>query len=386
MRSLRRGNRDRLLGLLRDHGALHRAELARRAGLSRTTVSTIVSELLDEALVVEADESRPDQGGRRVGAVSLNPRAGVALGLDVSLTKVRAVVADLGHEVLADGVADLTEDLGWSERLDVSARLAEHLLTGIGLDVDRVVGAGIGVPGPVDRRTGQVAASSNSTVWEGVAAGLEFSRRLHVPVALDNTSHLGSLAEVVWGAGRGCRDVLYLKLATGIGAGLLIDGRVYGGAVGAAGEFGHLTVDESGPVCRCGNRGCLEVYASVPAVLDALRRSHGDLSLDQAIALGRAGDRACGRILADTGRLLGRAVAGVCNLLNPELVVVGGDLAGAGDLLLDPLRASVEQHALAIIAGGLRILPGELGDRAGALGGVALVLREAERLTPAPLP
>nr|MDT0666121.1 ROK family protein [Micromonospora sp. DSM 115978] len=158
-------------------------------------------------------------------------------------------------------------------------------------------------------------------------------------MTVDNDANLGALAELTWGAGRGASGVAYIKAATGVGAGMVVDGRIHRGHTGTAGEIGHTTVDEHGPVCRCGNRGCLETFVGTRILLDMLRASHGpDLSVLGMLALARDGDAGCQRVVADAGRAIGVAVANLCNLVNPELVVVGGDLAAAGDLLLDPLR------------------------------------------------
>jgi predicted NBD/HSP70 family sugar kinase len=202
-------------------------------------------------------------------------------------------------------------------------------------------------------------------------------------VSLDNTAHLASLAEVVWGAGRGAQNAMYLKLSHGIGAGFLFDGRIFRGAIGAAGEIGHLSVDENGPVCACGNRGCLELYAGVPAVLRSLTDTHGaGVSLPEVLNAAAAGDRICRRVLTDVGSLIGRVVGGTCNLLNLDRIIVGGDLAEAGDVLLEPMRAAIERHALPVASACVDVVPAQLGELAGALGGVALVFREGDRLRP----
>jgi predicted NBD/HSP70 family sugar kinase len=207
-----------------------------------------------------------------------------------------------------------------------------------------------------------------------------------MPVRVENDANLGALAEIVWGAGRGCSELLYVKAASGVGAGLVLNGRLYEGHAGTAGEIGHITIDETGPVCRCGNRGCLEVYAAAEAVLEPLRRRHGPkLTLRQVIALAQEGDLGCQRVIADAGRSLGLAIAGTCNLLAPERVIVGGELANAGAILLDPLRTVVSRSAIA----SLRETPvhgGVLGERAEVLGAVALVLREAGRYVAEPAP
>jgi predicted NBD/HSP70 family sugar kinase len=202
-----------------------------------------------------------------------------------------------------------------------------------------------------------------------------------VPVYSDNTSRLAALAEATWGAGRGNSDVIFVKLAAGVGSGLVFGGSIFRGSVGAAGEIGHITVDENGPACRCGNRGCLETYAGVPAVLAALRPVLGEqVTLGHVLEASTAGDRACRRVIADAGRVVGTALAGVCNLLNPEKIIIGGDLAAAADVLFNPLRASLRRHALGMTFDAAQITAAELGDHAGALGGVALVLHEGEPL------
>jgi predicted NBD/HSP70 family sugar kinase len=170
--------------------------------------------------------------------------------------------------------------------------------------------------------------------------------------------------------------VIYVKASTGLSAGLVIDGRVFRGAMGSTGALGHMSVAADGPACPCGSRGCLEMYSAVPAVLAALKPMYGVLTFDQVLEMVDAGNRACVRALRDAAITLGRGLAGVCNLLNPDRVVIGGDLARAGEVFLSPLWDGLEQHALPIATEQLGVVRGELGERAGALGGVALILRE----------
>jgi predicted NBD/HSP70 family sugar kinase len=175
----------------------------------------------------------------------------------------------------------------------------------------------------------------------------------------------------------------YVKAATGIGAGFIIANAPYVGAGGTAGELGHTVVDPGGPICRCGNRGCLETFAGAPAILSSLRDVHGDgLTLQDAVALAIRGDAGCQRAIADAGTAIGTAVATLCNLFNPQRVVVGGDLGAAGELLLMPLRESLLRGAIRSAAEDVTVAGGELGDRAEVLGAVALVLgRGAEATT-----
>jgi predicted NBD/HSP70 family sugar kinase len=201
-----------------------------------------------------------------------------------------------------------------------------------------------------------------------------------MPVHVDNDANLGALAEFVLGAGRGAHELTYLMLSSGIGAGLVLDGRLYRGAGGTAGEMGHVVVDESGPICRCGNRGCLETFAGADALVELLRRSHGEsLTVEGMVALAGTGDLACRRVIADAGRAVGGAVAALCNQFNPDRVVVGGELANTGELLLDPIREAVARYAIPAAAKDVEVVQGALGDKAQMLGAVLLVVGQSDR-------
>jgi predicted NBD/HSP70 family sugar kinase len=175
---------------------------------------------------------------------------------------------------------------------------------------------------------------------------------------------VGALGESTFGVARGTHVMAYLRLSAGIGAGLVINGRPFRGARGIAGEIGHVLVDPQGPICRCGNRGCLETFVAGPALCELLRRSHGPLTVHQLLQLAQEGDAGCQRVIADAGRVVGRAVADLCNYLNPDLVVVGGDLSAAGDLVLEPMREAVRRFAIPAAAEDVEIVAGTLGDRA----------------------
>jgi predicted NBD/HSP70 family sugar kinase len=178
----------------------------------------------------------------------------------------------------------------------------------------------------------------------------------------------------------------YLRLSAGIGAGLVIGGRPFRGARGVAGEIGHVLVDPQGPICRCGNRGCLETFASPPALCELLRRSHGPITVPRLLALAAEGDAGARRVIHDAGRVVGRAVADLCNFINPDLVIVGGDLSAAGDLLLDPMREAVRRFAIPAAAEDVRITAGVLGDRAEVLGSLALAGHESDDPLTVPVP
>ena len=332
---LRAGNRDRILDLLRSQGPMTQADLARATGLAPATVSSIAGELRDEGWLDE-DGEHAASGGRGT-ALALSRSAGVAVGIDFGHSHVRVAIADLAHTVIAEAEEPIDVDHEAAEGIACAGRLVRRLLGEVEAELERVTGVGMGLPGPLRRGTGEVGDSAILPGWIGSRPEELMRAELGLAVQVENDANLGALAEVVWGAGGECTDLVYVKVASGVGAGLILDGRLYHGFAGTAGEIGHVTVDETGPICRCGNRGCLEVFAGSPAILEPLRLGHGDdLSLRQAIALAAGGDVGCQRAIADAGRALGIVIAGVCNLLAPERVVIGGELAMAGELLIEP--------------------------------------------------
>ncbi|MEU6624841.1 ROK family transcriptional regulator [Streptomyces litmocidini] len=372
--SLHRANLERVVRAVRMAGSLTQAEIARTTGLSAATVSNIVRELKDGGTVEVTPTSA---GGRRARSVSLSGDAGIVIGVDFGHTHLRVAVGNLAHQVLAEEAEPLDVDGSAAEGFDRAEQLVKRLIRATGIGPDKVIGVGLGVPGPIDVSSGTLGSTSILPGWSGINPADELSGRLGVPVHVDNDANLGALGELVWGSGRGVKDLAYIKVASGVGAGLVIDGRVYRGPGGTAGEIGHITLDESGPVCRCGNRGCLETFTAARYVLPLLQPSHGpDLTMERVVQLAREGDPGCRRVIADVGRHIGSGIANLCNLLNPSRVVLGGDLAEAGELVLAPIRDSVARYAIPSAARQLSLAQGALGGRAEVLGALALVLSE----------
>jgi predicted NBD/HSP70 family sugar kinase len=177
----------------------------------------------------------------------------------------------------------------------------------------------------------------------------------------------------------------YLRLSAGIGAGLVFDGELFRGAGGIAGEVGHVMVDPNGQMCRCGNRGCLETLVAPPALCELLRRSHGPLTITELLSRAEDGDAGCQRALADAGQVAGRALADLCNYLNPDLIVIGGELSPAGELILAPMRESVRRYAIGAAADGVQVVAGTLGERAELLGSLALAAQASKEPLAVPL-
>ncbi|CAG7654124.1 ROK family transcriptional regulator [Actinacidiphila bryophytorum] len=372
--SLHRANLERVVRAVRLAGSLTQAEIARSTGLSAATVSNIVRELRDNGTVQVTPTS---SGGRRARSVALSGDAGIVVGVDFGHSHLRVAVGNLAHQVLAEQSEPIDVDASASQGFDRAEQLVARLVESTGISADKVLGVGLGVPGPIDVESGALGSTAILPGWSGINPRQEMSDRLGVPVQVDNDANLGALGELVWGGGRGVKDLAYIKVASGVGAGLVIDGRIYRGPGGTAGEIGHITLDESGPVCRCGNRGCLETFTAARYVLELLRGSHGDgLTVPRMVQLAREGDPGCRRVTGDVGRHIGMGVASLCNLLNPSRIVLGGDLAEAGELVLGPIRESVSRYAIPSAAQRLSVVPGALGARAEVLGALALVLSE----------
>lgn len=372
--ALRHLNEERLIEFLLANGPSTQAELARGTGLSTATVSNIVRELVLKGVVATA---RVTSGGRRAQQVRLTDTGDVVAGVDFGRRHVRIVLATLGYEVIAE--AEVALDLGYDvhQSLKTAAGLLDSLLAANGIGRDAVLSVGVGIPGPIDRRTGTVLQGAILPEWVGMRLR-ELEDAFHFPVVVDNDANLGALAEVTWGANRGVRNLIFVKIGSGIGAGLILNGQPYYGSLGITGEIGHTPVVQHGVICRCGNRGCLETIASTTVMIESL--SHGARErVTTADILRRGLERDPGtlRVVGDAGTAIGQAIGNVANVINPELVLIGGPLVGLGDALLDPIRHGIAQNAIPIIGETTVVRTSSLGDRAESLGAAALVIQGA---------
>lgn len=380
LEALRQGNRMRVIDVLRARGGASRAEIAREAGLSRTTVGSLVADLIADGYVVErtgAGAPRDPQGGRPGVLVTLDRSAGALVGIDFGHRHLRVAVADLAYEVVAERHVQLEVDHAGLEGLDAAAALVEELLEEAGIDPGRVLACGMGLPAPVERPSGLVRSRKILPSLDDVDAAAEMVRRLGYPVHLDNDANVGALGEATFGAGRGYEVMAYLRMSAGIGSGLVFGGRPFRGARGFAGEIGHVLVDPDGPICRCGNRGCLETLVGPSRIVDLLEPSHGALTVAEMLDLATSGDGGARRALQDAGRVVGEVTAAMCNYLNPDVVVVGGEISPAGELLLEPMREAIQRSAIPAAAQSVRVVGGVLGERAEVLGALALAGHEA---------
>ena len=372
--------RVRVLRALAEHRQLSRSELVSRTGLARATVGSIIYELMSGNLVRES--AAAEVGGTRTGrpaqALSLVPDSAYALGLDFAHDHVRTVLTDLVGTVLWDETEPMAVDDAPERALDTAVRLIDAALADVGVSREKVLGLGAGFACPVDRERRRLHAEGIMPGWIGVRPVDELSGRTGLPVQIVNDANAGVLAERRFGAARGCDNVVYVRLSSGIGAGAICDGRMLLGHGGIAGDLGHVVVEPRGTLCRCGNRGCLETVASPPAIADLLARSWGrPVATTELADLLRTADRGTARAIEDAGDAVGRVLAITVMMLNPELIVVGGELAAAQETLFEPMHRTITRNTMVCHAESLRIVPSVLGDSAGVRGAAALVLEGA---------
>ena len=377
---------DAVLRLIWRERRISRAEIARRANLSRSTVSEIVTSLLKTGLVAEVGAG-PSGGGRRPIVLEFQDDAAFILGVEMGATHVAVALTDLRGRVLQWELRShpVRSDPEGTRALVIElcdACLAKH-----GRGTESLVGVGVAVPSPVDPQHPDRFSELVLPAWQG-RNGLEvLSARYGVPLRVDNDANLGALAEGWWGAGRGVDDFAYVKLATGVGSGHVIGGQIYRGATGVAGEIGHMAIDPHGGPCICGLRGCLATFVGAPALQARALALLGDFpdsvlvgtqpSIESIEAAALNGDPLALQLAREAAESLGIAIAGMLNLMNPARVILGGGLARLGDLLLEPLHETVQRRTLVSSVAVSEIVTSELGPQSIAVGAATLILEAA---------
>lgn len=361
---------------LLQRGPASQGELGARTGLSRPTVATALSNLLKDELAKTVTGQEMAHGeGRRAHLYRLTSKVGTAIGVEIGRRHVTVMLIDAGHQQILQAeepVAGSADDHP-IEVLTQSAALVRRAVADAGIE-GSVLGVAVGLPVPVTTE-GQIGSRTFMPAWADIDAAGELGRRLGLgSVHVANEADLGALGEYIFGPGRGTRDLTYLKLGTGIGAGIIVNGQLQKGISGAAGEFGHITVDYRGRRCRCGNRGCLERYAGGEALLHEAREAGLDIeNVPVLVRRAQSGDVACERIITEAATIIGTALGTLVNLNGPELIVLSGSLSAAGKLLIHPLREALNRAAFPPATQAVSIEFASLERRAPACGAAALV-------------
>ncbi len=375
---------DAVLRLIWDQKRISRAEIARLAGLSRSTVSEIIAEILPTGLVAEIGEG-PSRGGRRPIVLEFRDDACVILGVEMGAAHVGVALTDLRGKVLAWATQDHPVRSDPTGTRLVIAELCAKCLAMPVRGEKPLVGIGVAVPCPFDPSHPDDLSTVVLPAWQGSLGLGELAEKYGVPMLVDNDANLGALAEHWWGLGGAADNLAYIKVATGIGSGHIIGDEIYRGATGVAGEIGHISIDPHGKNCICGLRGCLVTYVGTRGLVDRTVEllpefpqsvlSGKEIAIHDIEEAALTRDPLALKVIREAAGHLGTAVAGMMNLMNPAVVVLGGDISRLGELVLDPLRETVRSRTLVSSVATADILVSKLGPQSVAVGAATLILK-----------
>ncbi|KAF6577155.1 ROK family transcriptional regulator [Paenibacillus sp. EKM212P] len=360
-------NKSIVLERIRLHAPLSRAQLSSQTGLNKATVSNLVAELITDGLVYETGLGE-SSGGRKPLMLLFNSRAGFVLGIEVSVQYIKGALTDLSGTI----ETELTLSLNQHDPafvMEQIRKLVQELMQATPPSPHGIVGIGLGVPGMVDE-TGTVLFAPNLG-WEEVPLRQQLEAELCLPVVVDNEANVGAQGELYYGMDgdhrQQVRDLVYISAGSGIGAGIIIDGKPYQGAWGYAGETGHMTIDWNGRLCSCGSRGCWELYASEKAYSASTLKlpAHNTAEL---LPFAQQGEASTLSVLDDIGRYLGVGITNIVNSLNPGMLIIGGPLAEARPWLEQSMRDVIDERALPYHRRQLQIRFSTLGSRSTMLG------------------
>ena len=359
---------------------ISRTGLAEEMGLTRAAVTLIVNDLLENGVILEA-ESRAIPNGRPPVVLEINPKRGLVAAVDMGATHVNIALADFSAKIIEETSFPFDIKQGPQVCLAEVRRILQELLDRYGISISEIMAVGVCVPGPVIKDAGMVMSPPIMPGWDRYPIRQTLEEAWGCPVSLNNDAELGALGEWAYGAGRGEKNLAFIKVGSGIGAGLIINQQIYGGTTGSAGEIGHITIEENGPLCTCGNHGCMEAFAGGNAIAIQARKmvQTGKRTLLSNIPLenitarevaesARRGDLPSQEIIMRAGTFIGIAIAGVVNLFNPSAVIIGGGVAQAGDLLTTSIRQAVRDRSLHASEQSVHITTAMLGQRSSLIG------------------
>jgi glucokinase-like ROK family protein len=378
------------LAMLRQHGDLSRTEIADATGYSRATITTVINHLIDIGIVEEIGDGISN-GGRRPRVLSFRADFGYLVGIDMGATSLDLVLADFKGTILTHDAIEIDVRQGAVAILTVIRDCVLARLREANIAAERVYAFGIGVPGPVDFNAGMLIAPPIMPGWDGYPIRTFIRETFPNAVAIiDNDVNVMALGELRAGAGRTHKNFLFVKVGTGIGAGIICNGVIHRGADGSAGDIGHICADKNGPTCHCGNIGCLEAIAAGPPIaaraLEAVRENRSSILAKYAqvtggkltaIDVGRAaaeGDPIANEIIHDSGRIIGEVLASLVNFFNPSLILIGGGVSGIGHQFLAAIRRGILHRSLPLATRHLRIDISPMGANAGTAGALALAM------------
>ena len=370
----------RILALLRQRGPMTRADLSRATGIAKSSISLLVDQLAvaHSVQIIRATASNRSKSvrGRPGELVEIDPSSGAAIGIEFAFGKIRAVIGDLSHEILAEIELEVPTNYSNDIALQTAESMVSHLLSVTRITPSRILGIGVGIP---------TALYGDIEIGEGLNPTLltpdlgdQLSELTGFSTSIENSANLAAYAELLWGAGLGETDFLYFKTDNLVGGAIVMNHEVITGSMGGVGEFGHLTLDPNGNVCRCGQRGCLDTYSSMQAMISSASIALGvEIDTTQLKALIEKNDPVAMRILDDAAEKLGEAAATLSRVINQDCVIFSGESLELHPKFLSKISEKFRGRTMSINA-HVRIIEGNLGNQAAALGGVALILGQVK--------
>jgi N-acetylglucosamine repressor len=383
-------NRSLILNIIREKGPISRAEIAKITKLTPPTVSNLVKELLESKLVIESDLGE-SQGGRKPTMLVINAKEFYIIGIDVGIETLKGVIADLNANIVTKKAVPISRPITNEGFIDLMKTCIRQLLDEGNIEYDKYLGIGIGMHGVVDVNTGTSLFAPNLQLRH-IPLKVELEKEFNMLVKVENDARAMALGESWFGNGNGADDIVCVNVGSGIGAGVIINGKLFHGEHFISGEVGHMTIDIDGPKCSCGNYGCLQTFASGPAIAERAKREillgkeslivemvNGDLDMiDGKIVYDAAlkGDALSIEILSEAGRYLGIGLTNIIHMLNPKKIIIGGGVANANGYVLESVKETIQKRCLTQSAKQTEILLSKLGADATAIGAVTLILQE----------
>lgn len=380
-----KSTKERIVRLLASSGSLSSLQISQQLQLAKSSVSSAVKQLRLAGIIIPAmtPKNFVSSGvGRPQTHLTLNPRGGVCIGVQLLTDSVRIVVVDVAHNILAHDQRHIGKQYNVDSALSALQDMIQAYCQQANLQADEVLGLGVAFPGPICPVSKQVVQSVVLPQWQDVDVAKEIQQQLGFDSVVANESNCSALAELIWGAAQDQDTFVFVKIDLGVGGAIVIDGRVYEGVNGGAGEFGHVSIDAHGDLCRCGTRGCVELTGSLIPVLAAATQILGrHLSVAEFIELVVSGEPRCVRLVEEMASATGLAIAQITTAINPPLVVIGGRAAALGQPLFDTLRRVSSQNTMlkqttATSGANSIIVPGLFAGEDSSLGAVGLFLRD----------
>ena len=375
--SLREANTARVVETVRTYGHITQVELTAATGLSPATISNTVKRLVAEGVFRTQSTVH---SGRRAQLVSLARQTGLLAGIQVGRRVLKIAISDPSLNIQRSKSLPLPLSHRADTTLDRAALLIVELIEDLGANVDELTAVGVCVAAPVDPDTGMISVAGILPGWEQVKIAAVLGDRLNRPVSVDNDANAAAIAEGRRGGLRGVKNGIYVCASYSTGAGIIINGALYRGARGIAGEIGHVQVEPTGLICTCGGRGCLNTVVGADVLVESLRLSRGYSSLSDVIREAKAGDIGCRQVVGDAGAQIGAVLADQLTSLAPSRIVVGGELASTGELLLNPMGDAIAGRPL--LAGNVEIEVASLHGESEVIGALALAYDEQEQVNP----